>query len=170
MDIKETPLRDLLILQPRVHGDERGFFVESWNQKTFQEMGLDLAFVQDNHSRSGRGTLRGLHYQLEPGQTVPVASQLFSAAALLSLESINGEPEGKSYRYVSISVSKKPYGPNQWRRFRQSFSTASSIHKYSQSRSTSRQEFTRIAISNAKSRTKWLHIFRSRSTSVVPYF
>jgi len=68
MVINDTPLQDLLILQPQVHGDERGFFVESWNQKRFRELGLDLNFVQDNHSRSNRGTLRGLHYQLDRPQ------------------------------------------------------------------------------------------------------
>jgi dTDP-4-dehydrorhamnose 3,5-epimerase len=52
-----------IIIEPKVFGDERGFFLESWNQAAFAEAGLDLAFVQDNHSRSSRGVLRGLHYQ-----------------------------------------------------------------------------------------------------------
>lgn len=52
-----------IIIEPKVFGDERGFFLEIWNQATFAEAGLDLAFVQDNHSRSSRGVLRGLHYQ-----------------------------------------------------------------------------------------------------------
>jgi dTDP-4-dehydrorhamnose 3,5-epimerase len=51
------------VLQPRVFGDERGFFLESWNAATFRDAGLDVNFVQDNHSRSARGILRGLHYQ-----------------------------------------------------------------------------------------------------------
>jgi len=52
-----------IIIEPKVFGDERGFFLESWNDAAFAEAGLDLAFVQDNHSRSSRGVLRGLHYQ-----------------------------------------------------------------------------------------------------------
>ena len=63
MNIQHTDIKGLLIIEPDVFGDDRGFFMESWNRKTFAEMGLDLDFVQDNHSRSARGVLRGLHYQ-----------------------------------------------------------------------------------------------------------
>lgn len=59
----DTPLADAFIIEPTVHGDARGFFLETWNRRTFSEMGLDLDFVQDNHSRSRHGILRGLHYQ-----------------------------------------------------------------------------------------------------------
>lgn len=60
-----TALPEVLLLEPRVFGDERGFFMESWNAKTFREAtGLDVAFVQDNHSRSARNVLRGIHYQV----------------------------------------------------------------------------------------------------------
>ena len=52
-----------LILEPKVFGDERGFFMESWNATTFAEIGLDVTFVQDNHSRSQKGVLRGMHFQ-----------------------------------------------------------------------------------------------------------
>jgi dTDP-4-dehydrorhamnose 3,5-epimerase len=55
-----------LIIEPRVFGDDRGFFVETWNEATFRDLGLDLTFVQDNHSRSQKGVLRGLHFQ-NPG-------------------------------------------------------------------------------------------------------
>ena len=58
-------LSDLWLVQPRVHRDERGFFVERWKEQAFNELGLP-AFVQDNHSRSLRGTLRGLHFQAPP--------------------------------------------------------------------------------------------------------
>ena len=63
MHLVETAIPDLVIIEPRVFGDERGFFLESWNRKVFAELGLDLDFVQDNHSRSARGVLRGLHFQ-----------------------------------------------------------------------------------------------------------
>ncbi|GAB3284120.1 dTDP-4-dehydrorhamnose 3,5-epimerase [Parahaliea aestuarii] len=63
MNVEQTALKDVLLLHPRVFGDERGFFMESWNANTFRELGIDADFVQDNHSRSARGILRGLHYQ-----------------------------------------------------------------------------------------------------------
>jgi dTDP-4-dehydrorhamnose 3,5-epimerase len=56
------------VIEPRVFSDERGFFFESWNQRTFAAAGLDATFVQDNHSRSLRNVLRGLHYQIEHAQ------------------------------------------------------------------------------------------------------
>lgn len=65
MKVVPTELPEVLILEPKVFGDERGFFMESWNRHTFGEAtGLDVAFVQDNHSRSARGVLRGIHYQI----------------------------------------------------------------------------------------------------------
>lgn len=68
MNLIQTPFEGLLILEPRVFGDERGFFLETWNSRTFAELGLDLTFVQDNHSRSAQGILRGLHYQIHQPQ------------------------------------------------------------------------------------------------------
>ncbi|MFO7543846.1 MAG: dTDP-4-dehydrorhamnose 3,5-epimerase [Thiobacillus sp.] len=64
----ETRLPGVMLLEPQVFGDARGFFLESWNRQTFAELGLDLDFVQDNHSRSAKGVLRGLHYQLNQPQ------------------------------------------------------------------------------------------------------
>jgi dTDP-4-dehydrorhamnose 3,5-epimerase len=66
--IVDTALPDVKIFEPRVFGDERGFFQETWNAETFRNLGYDLEFVQDNHSRSGRGILRGLHYQIKQPQ------------------------------------------------------------------------------------------------------
>ncbi len=63
-----TRLTGPVLLQPRVHGDARGFFVETFLRDEYREAGVDVEFVQDNHSRSGRGTLRGLHFQRSPGQ------------------------------------------------------------------------------------------------------
>jgi dTDP-4-dehydrorhamnose 3,5-epimerase len=64
-----TEIADVLVLEPKVFGDARGFFYESYNRKTFaQATGLDLEFVQDNHSRSSKNVLRGLHYQLRQPQ------------------------------------------------------------------------------------------------------
>jgi dTDP-4-dehydrorhamnose 3,5-epimerase len=63
-----TRLDGLVLLAPRVFGDERGFFVESWRAETWAEHGVPTAFAQDNHSRSRRGTVRGIHFQTHPGQ------------------------------------------------------------------------------------------------------
>ena len=69
MKIIDTLIPDVKIIEPEVFGDNRGFFYESFNRKRFHEhTGLDLDFVQDNHSRSARGVLRGLHYQIEQAQ------------------------------------------------------------------------------------------------------
>jgi dTDP-4-dehydrorhamnose 3,5-epimerase len=64
MNVIETALPGVLLLEPRVFGDERGFFMETWSQAAFADAGLSMSFVQDNHSRSSRGVLRGLHYQV----------------------------------------------------------------------------------------------------------
>jgi dTDP-4-dehydrorhamnose 3,5-epimerase len=66
VNVIETALSGVLIIEPKVFGDERGFFMETWNAGAFAGAGLDLAFVQDNHSRSQKGVLRGLHFQ-NPG-------------------------------------------------------------------------------------------------------
>ena len=63
MNIIATALSGVLIIEPRVFGDERGYFMETWNAAAFAAAGLDLHFVQDNHSRSQKGVLRGLHFQ-----------------------------------------------------------------------------------------------------------
>jgi len=60
-----TPIPDLSIIESTVFGDQRGFFMETYNRKEFHELGIDIDFVQDNHSRSKKGTLRGLHFQIK---------------------------------------------------------------------------------------------------------
>ena len=78
MKITPQAIPDVLLIEPKVFGDARGFFFESFNQQAFAAAtGVDLPFVQDNHSRSGRGVLRGLHYQVAPkaqGKLVRVTS------------------------------------------------------------------------------------------------
>jgi dTDP-4-dehydrorhamnose 3,5-epimerase len=68
MNVTPTAIPDVLLIEPRVFGDHRGFFMETWNARTFAEAGVDAEFVQDNHSRSSAGTLRGLHYQIRQPQ------------------------------------------------------------------------------------------------------
>ena len=84
MQIVDMPLPGLLVIEPKVWGDERGFFFESYNQRHFEELtGIKTAFVQDNHSKSARNVLRGLHYQImQPqGKLVRVvAGEVFDVA------------------------------------------------------------------------------------------
>lgn len=69
MRVIQTAIPDVLIVEPQVYGDERGYFFESFNQAAFQQAtGVDAQFVQDNHSRSGKGVLRGMHYQIQHPQ------------------------------------------------------------------------------------------------------
>lgn len=94
MKVIQTALPEVLMLEPKVFGDERGFFMESFNQKTFDAaVGYHVDFVQDNHSRSAKGVLRGLHYQLRPhaqGKLVrTVAGAVFDVAVDLRKSSPN---------------------------------------------------------------------------------
>ena len=90
MEVKETSLPGVLLLVPKVHGDSRGFFLESFHAKTFSRLGLPQLFVQDNHSRSARGVTRGLHYQKRHGQgklVRVVRGSVFDVAVDLSPDS-----------------------------------------------------------------------------------
>ena len=84
MNVTPCAIADVLLIEPRVFGDARGFFFESFNQRDFaQATGLDLSFVQDNHSKSAQGVLRGLHYQVQnpQGKLVRVtAGEVFDVA------------------------------------------------------------------------------------------
>ena len=68
MQVTPTAIPDVKLMEPKVFGDARGFFFESYNRRSFSTAGLDAEFVQDNHSRSHRGVLRGLHYQIQHSQ------------------------------------------------------------------------------------------------------
>jgi dTDP-4-dehydrorhamnose 3,5-epimerase len=83
MRVTPTEIPDIKLVEPKVFGDARGFFYESWNRRALADAGLDADFVQDNHSRSDRGVLRGLHYQVErpQGKLVRVtAGEVFDVA------------------------------------------------------------------------------------------
>ena len=83
MKVTPTRLPEVLLLEPRVFGDSRGFFFESWNEREFERAGIRARFVQDNHSRSGKGVLRGLHYQVRQpqGKLIRViAGEIFDVA------------------------------------------------------------------------------------------
>lgn len=105
LKVTATEIPGVLILEPRVFGDERGFFLESFNQRAFNEAtGLDVQFVQDNHSRSAKGVLRGLHYQVAPhaqGKLVRVVrGSVFDVA-------VDIRPGSATYgRWVGIALSE----------------------------------------------------------------
>jgi len=83
VNVIETPLSGVRIIEPKILGDARGFFMETWNELEFAKAGLTMKFVQDNHSLSTQGTLRGMHYQLQhtQGKLVRVISgEVFDAA------------------------------------------------------------------------------------------
>jgi dTDP-4-dehydrorhamnose 3,5-epimerase len=127
MKVTPTAIPDVLILEPKVFGDERGFFMESFNQRAFDEaVGRHVEFVQDNHSRSAKGVLRGLHYQLPPhaqaklvrvvqGRVFDVAVDLrrssptFKRWVGVELSSENHRqlwlPEGMAHGFVVLSES-----------------------------------------------------------------
>jgi len=83
MRLIRCDIPDVWLFEPKVFGDERGFFFESWNRRTLSDLGLDVDFVQDNHSRSVRNVVRGLHYQIEhpQGKLVrAIAGEIFDVA------------------------------------------------------------------------------------------
>jgi dTDP-4-dehydrorhamnose 3,5-epimerase len=106
-----TTLPGVFLLEPRVFGDERGFFLESYNQRTFAELGIEETFVQDNHSFSGKDVVRGLHYQIKQaqgklirvvtGEILDVALDLRrSSATLGQWESFKLSGENKSMLWI----------------------------------------------------------------------
>ena len=125
MNVIKTAIPDVLIFEPKVFGDERGFFFESFNHKMFEEaVGYPVTFVQDNHSKSSKGVLRGLHYQLPPhaqGKLVRcVAGEVFDVAVDIRKNSptfgqwvgvhLSGEnkrqlwiPEGFAHGFVTLT-------------------------------------------------------------------
>lgn len=106
MNVIKTEIPDVLIFEPKVFSDERGFFMESFNQKVFEEaVGRKIEFVQDNHSKSTKGVLRGLHYQVQPyaqGKLVRcIAGEVFDVAVDIRKDS---ETFGK---WVGVNISSE---------------------------------------------------------------
>lgn len=91
MKFSTTPISGLILIEPKLHGDHRGFFVETYHQAKFADAGIHAAFVQANHARSSRGTLRGLHFQRTPhaqGKLVRVTSgEIYDVAVDLRIDS-----------------------------------------------------------------------------------
>lgn len=137
MNVIKTEVPDVLIFEPKVFGDERGFFMESFNQKVFEEaVGRKVEFVQDNHSKSCKGVLRGLHFQLPPfeqaklvrcivGEVFDVAvdirpnSETFGSWVGVTLSSENKRqlwiPEGFAHGFLTLSeIAEFVYKTNNY--------------------------------------------------------
>ena len=111
MNIVETDIEGLQIIEPRVFGDERGFFMETWNEGAFKEAGLDFTFVQDNHSKSAKGVLRGLHYQI--GDRISSSDGALQRMGIDMLfvnqteeQTLNGDDSGRSDFLTKCGQSK----------------------------------------------------------------
>jgi dTDP-4-dehydrorhamnose 3,5-epimerase len=107
--VTKTPIEGLYIIEPAVHGDERGYFIETYNQRDMAEAGLNQVFVQDNQSMSTKGVLRGLHYQKEHPQAKLVRAikgEVFDVAVDLRKDS---PTYGQWYGIVLSEQNKKQF-------------------------------------------------------------
>ncbi|WP_394729505.1 dTDP-4-dehydrorhamnose 3,5-epimerase [Altererythrobacter sp. GH1-8] len=106
MQILACDIPGPLIIEPRVFGDERGFFMESWNAAVFAEAGLDLRFVQDNHSRSQKGVLRGMHFQ-NPGAQGKLVRVVSGAVFDVAVDLRRSSPHFGQWVGVELSADNK---------------------------------------------------------------
>ena len=101
----ETGIKDLVIIEPRIFEDSRGFFMESYNYNTFKELGIDNVFVQDNHSKSSKGVLRGLHFQKGDSAQAKLVRVLKGAVLDIAIDlREDSETFGK---YVAVELNEK---------------------------------------------------------------
>lgn len=101
-----TPIEGVMVIEPKVFGDDRGFFMESWNAEAFRKAGMDLNFVQDNHSRSSRGVLRGLHYQ-QPGPQGKLVRVTAGAVFDVAVDLRRASPTFGKWFGVELSAANK---------------------------------------------------------------
>ncbi|HUC83359.1 MAG TPA: dTDP-4-dehydrorhamnose 3,5-epimerase [Flavisolibacter sp.] len=108
MPFVKTPIRDLLIFEPAVFEDSRGYFFEAYNEQIFLKEGLQLKFVQDNQSRSSFGVIRGLHYQLNPYAQTKLVRVLEGAIIDVAVDIRQGSPTyGQSFAVELSAANKK---------------------------------------------------------------
>ena len=108
MKVTETELKDVYIVEPRVFGDHRGWFMESYSKATFLKAGIDCDFVQDNQSFSAqKGTLRGLHYQLNPKCQAKIVRCTKGAILDVAVDIRKGSPMYKKWVAVELSAENK---------------------------------------------------------------
>jgi len=103
MEIIKTPIEGLIIIKPRVFADARGFFYESYNEKTYREAGIDLHFCQDNQSKSSYGVVRGLHYQLNPQSQSKLVSAVQGAVWDVAVDLRKDSPTFGQWYGVELS-------------------------------------------------------------------
>jgi len=107
MEIIKTPLEGLLVIKPRIFGDDRGYFFESWSKQSFAEVGLDLDFVQDNQSLSSKGVLRGLHFQNPPYAQGKLVRVIKGAVLDVSVDIRKDSPTYGQHFSVELSETNK---------------------------------------------------------------
>ena len=106
MKFLPTPLAGAMIVEPQVFGDDRGFFMETWQRETFATAGVDVTFDQDNHSRSAKGVLRGLHYQL-PHPQGKLARVAMGAVFDVIVDLRRGSPSFARWFGIELSAENK---------------------------------------------------------------
>ncbi|MBO9150728.1 dTDP-4-dehydrorhamnose 3,5-epimerase [Chitinophaga sp. GCM10012297] len=107
MPFKATGIPDLLVYEPKVHGDERGYFFESYNANTFHDEGIDIRFVQDNQARSSYGVLRGLHFQLAPYAQTKLIRVLEGRILDVVVDLRTGSPAYGMVHSIELSAENK---------------------------------------------------------------
>lgn len=108
MKLIHTPIEDLILLEPAVFGDKRGFFFESYNEQTFKKLGLNFNFIQDNISRSTKDVLRGLHFQAPPYSQGKLVQVLEGAVLDVAVDlRKNSKTYGQYYKTILSAENKK---------------------------------------------------------------
>ena len=108
MKIEKSQIEGLIVIKPDVFEDQRGYFFESYNEEKFRQLGIDVKFLQDNESKSGKGVLRGLHFQVPPYQQGKLVRVIKGAVLDVAVDLRNSSP---TYgQWVSIELSEK----NKW--------------------------------------------------------
>ena len=107
MEIIKTPIKGLLVIKPRIFGDDRGYFFESWSKQSFAEVGLNLDFVQDNQSLSNKGVLRGLHFQNPPYAQGKLVRVIKGAVLDVALDIRKNSPTYGQHFSIELSEENK---------------------------------------------------------------
>lgn len=107
MELIKTSIPDLLIIKPKVFEDERGYFFEGYNKKRFEKAGLNYNFVQDNYSKSQKGVLRGLHYQLAPFAQAKLVRVLKGSVLDVAVDIRKGSPTFGKWEALELSAENK---------------------------------------------------------------
>jgi dTDP-4-dehydrorhamnose 3,5-epimerase len=107
VNIIKTPIPGLLVIEPQVFRDERGYFIESYNQQKLLEAGIQTVFVQDNESKSVRGTIRGLHYQLDPYSQTKLVRVISGAVFDVAVDLRKGSPTFGQWYGIELNEENK---------------------------------------------------------------